>query len=402
MLILPQDHHLVQLPFIGKHSTPPVLRPDHWAPHCVITFPNLQQGRNAYRQLREFRKLHEMAWQKNDPAWKKLPLKQRMYKIMDQRANTSADLAAVLRMQAKHGLQMATTITEREAMENKILDEKWAEIDALANAAAAKEKVADSVKWLEHQIRSLDMKLGMKHNKNAADQKRLTAAKHIQQIRLRKIQYAQRKAEQFKTMQENLTTKAAPANEEGAQAKLDDLKEREQTLQDFIANSDPTRLVKERRTDQESLASFQAEIAQLEEAFEAKNMSESRDHYIARSILPKRFKKPLPKPYTLSGVRVRWVDLRDALFASGQWPRSIEHETLAIHQGHENIALFRASDFALERDHEASRIVEDYRAEREAREAEKLRLSMPQLEAPVKKKGVLGGLFGSKSSRAEA
>jgi hypothetical protein len=147
---------------------------------------------------------------------------------------------------------------------------------------------------------------------------------------------------------------------------------------------------------------LQAEIAQLEEAFEAKNMSESRDHYIARSILPKRFKKPLPKPYTLSGVRVRWVDLRDALFASGQWPRSIEHETLAIHQGRENIALFRASDFALERDHEASRIVEDYRAEREAREAEKLRLSMPQLEAPVKKKGVLGGLFGSKSSRAEA
>jgi hypothetical protein len=340
-----------------------------------------------------------MAWQKNDPAWKKLPLKQRMYKIMDQRANTSADLAAVLRMQAKHGLQMATAITEREAMENKILDEKWAEIDALANAAAAKEKVADSVKWLEHQIRSLDMKLGMKHNKNAADQKRLTAAKHIQQIRLRKIQYAQRKAEQFKTMQQNLATKAAPANEEGAQAKLDGLKEREDIIQELIANPDPTRLASERRIEEESLASVKAEIAQLEEAFEAKTMSESRNHYIARSILPKRFKKQLPKPYTLSGVRVRWVDLRDALFAAGQWPRSIEHETLAIHQGRENIALFRAADFALERDHEASRIVADYRAGLEAQEEAKLGLSTPQ---PVEKKGVFGGLFGSKSSRAEA
>jgi hypothetical protein len=326
-----------------------------------------------------------------------LPLKQRMYKIMDQRANTSADLAAVLRMQAKHGLEMATAITEREATENKILDEKWAEIDALANAAVAKEKVADSVKWLEHQIRSLDMKLGMKHNKNAADQKRLTAAKHIQQIRLRKIQYAQRKAEQFKTMQQNLTTKAARANEVGAQAKLDNLKEQEQTLQELIANPDPTRLLSERSQDQTSLVDVQAEIAQLEEAFKAKAMSESRDHYIARSILPKRFKKPLPKPYSLTGVRLQWVDMRDALFAARQWPRSIEHETLPINQGRDNIALFRAEDFAIERDNEASRILEDYRAEREGQTEEKLSL----LEEPVKK-GVFGGLFGSKSSKAEA
>jgi hypothetical protein len=61
---------------------------------------------------------------------------------MNQRANTSADLAEVLLLQEKHGEKMAEAISEREQKENEILDKRWAEIDALANAAAAKAKVA--------------------------------------------------------------------------------------------------------------------------------------------------------------------------------------------------------------------------------------------------------------------
>ena len=56
MLITFQTHHLEQLPFMGKHTKPPVLRPDEWVPHCVLTFPTPAQGQNAFRKLREFRR----------------------------------------------------------------------------------------------------------------------------------------------------------------------------------------------------------------------------------------------------------------------------------------------------------------------------------------------------------
>jgi hypothetical protein len=316
---------------------------------------------------------------------------------MNQRANTSADLAEVLLLQEKHGEKMAEAISEREQKENEILDKRWAEIDALANAAAAKAKVADSVKWLEHQIRSLNMKLAMKHNKNEADQKRLTSAKIIQEIRLRKIQYAQRKADQFKDAQEILAKKAAPANELGAEGKLKELRDQALVLQEALANPDPSRLVSDLEVDKELLGTLESDIARLEEAFEAKAQSESRDHHIARSILPRKLKKPLPSPYTLHGVRVQWLDMRDALFASGQWPEDIEHEVLAVNHGRGNVALFRAEDFATERDNEASRILQELEAQQEVN----LDFTEQQPE-PVANKGILGSLFGGKNTSTRA
>ena len=111
MLITFQTHHLEQLPFMGKHTKPPVLRPDEWVPHCVLTFPTPAQGHNAFRKLREFRRLHETAWDKTNPEYLRMDRKKRMLKIMDQRANTSADLAEVLRIQEAHG---AKTREEQE------------------------------------------------------------------------------------------------------------------------------------------------------------------------------------------------------------------------------------------------------------------------------------------------
>jgi hypothetical protein len=347
--------------------------------------------------LREFRKLHELSWEKTNPEWKHAPLKQRMKKIMNQRANMSADLAEVLRIQEKHGEKMTEAINEREQKENEILDKKWAEIDALANAAVAKENVADSVKWLEHQIRSLNMKLNMKHNKNEADQKRLTSAKIIQEIRLKKIQYALRKADQFKSAQEELARKAAPANELGAEGKLNELKDQALVLKEALANPDPSRTTHDLAIDRELLASRESEIATLEQAFEAKAQSESRDHHIARSILPRQLKKPLPTPYTLDNVSIQWVDIRDALFASGQWPEMIEHDVLAVNKGRSEIAMFRAEDFAAERDIEVGNILQALQAQGETNH------TSTGLEVePEAKKGFLGNLFGGKDTSTRA
>jgi hypothetical protein len=366
LLTLPQNHHLEQIPFIGKHSKPPVLRPDEWAPHCVVTFPTAEQGHNAYRKLREFRKLHEMSWDKTNPVWKSAPKKQRMKNIMNQRANMSIDLAVVLGMQEKHGRSMTKARDEQEEKAIEFMDKRWAEIDELANTARAKEKLADNIKWLEHQVRSLTMKLNMKHNQNEADQRRLKNARNIQEIRLKKLQYAVRKAEQFKATQEALTQAAAPAQELGADGKLSELKDQAQVLREALANPDPTRSEEDLALDRDLLARHEGEIATLEAAFEAKSQLESRDHHIARSVLPAPLKKTLPTPYTLEGVRVQWVDMQDALHAAGQWPELIEHEVLPLNEVRSQVALLSAEEYETERSKEVSSIINALKTQREA------------------------------------
>jgi hypothetical protein len=282
----------------------------------------------------------------------------RMKKIMDQRANMTADLCAVLHEQAKYEKKMIQEKEERSKKEGEYMDKKWAEIDALANAALKKEKEADNVKWLEHQIRSLTLQLKMKHNQNDKDQQRLKNAKNIQEIRLRKIQYAQRKAEQFKTMQESLAAKAAPANELGAEQKLDEMRKHAVLLRKAVANPDPTRSYEDHATDREILANQERDITALEEAFEAKSQSENRNHYIARSVLPPPLKKPFPTPFSVEDVRIQWADIQDAMHAAGKWPEVIEHESLEMNKAREGTVLMSREDFRVDRAREVGSILE--------------------------------------------
>ncbi|CAN9132617.1 unnamed protein product [Alternaria alternata] len=351
-------HHLEQLPFMGKHTKPPTLRPDEWVPHCVLTFPTPAQGQNAFRKLREFRRLHETAWDKTNPEYLRMDRKKRMLKIMDQRANTSADLAEVLRIQEAHG---AKTREEQEELDKKatvFMDKRWEQIDALANAGLAKEKPTDNVKWLQGQIRSMDLKLKMKHNQNEVDQKSLKAAKESLETRLRKLSYALRKAEQFKNLQEDLAKKAAPANEIGAQGKLDELRDQAHVLAQALENPDPTRSKADLDMDKEILVGHREKISMLEQAFDAKAQVEARDHYIARSVLPQALKKKTAEPYTLEGVSVRWADLQDALYAAGQWPDAIEHEPLEIHKARGETLLLSAEEFEAEKRNEVRGMME--------------------------------------------
>ncbi|KAG9381037.1 Mhr1 domain containing protein [Pyrenophora tritici-repentis] len=348
------NHHLDQLPFIGKHSKPPVLRPDEWVPHCVVTFPTPAQGQNAFRKLREFRKLHELSWDKTNPEYRRLDRELRMKKIMNQRANTSADLAEVLRIQRSHGIIKTKEQEEQQKKATAFLDKRWEQIDALANAGLAKEKPGDNVKWLEGQIQSMARKLRMKHNQKEGDQKRLKAAKEGLETRLGKLKYALRKAEQFKQLQENLKKRAEPANDPGAEDQLEGLKTKAHVLQDLLDNPDPLRSKEALDTDRELLVQCQSDISTLELAFKAKTQYEARDHYIARSVLPKALRKDPAKPYTLEGVSVRWADIQDAVYASGRWPAEIEHEPLELNKARGETLLFRAEDYEIEKTNETN------------------------------------------------
>ena len=64
---------------------------------------------------------------------------ERIKKIMNQRANTSADIAEVLRLQEVHGEAMAAALDEQRVKVAKFMDEKWQSIGTVAEAAAGAE-----------------------------------------------------------------------------------------------------------------------------------------------------------------------------------------------------------------------------------------------------------------------
>ncbi|KAL9101400.1 MAG: hypothetical protein Q9163_003335 [Psora crenata] len=97
---------LAQLPFLGKKTRPAKLRKDIWLPFCLASFPSPHAGLEAYRKLREYRRLHETAYDREiitekygERRGQLLPTKQRGKVLMNQKANSIADLAAVLLQQ---------------------------------------------------------------------------------------------------------------------------------------------------------------------------------------------------------------------------------------------------------------------------------------------------------------
>lgn len=240
---------------------------------------------------------------------------------------------------------MQKNIEEQQERVVECMDEKWLAIDALANASVAKDKKdGDNTKWLQQQIKSLDFQLGLKTNQNEADQKRLKVAKHSHEVRLSKILYAQRKAEQFKKMQAKLEAEAELANEAGASAKLERLKEDIRLLQQELANPTSERTKDEIASDVNTIKDYNDEIDRLEKAFAAKRKAEARDHSIARSVLPRQLKKQLPQPFSMK-VELLWVDPLDAEYAAGNWPAAIYHDVLPLKATRDSVHYLNAAEY---------------------------------------------------------
>lgn len=130
---------LKQLPFAGKQTLPATIRKDIWRPLLSVSFPSAPQGLSAFRKLREYRKLHELSWNTHTVPNAGLldlenpyvrvntvrpPRKERSRMIMDQRANSIADLAQVLREQEQLGAETEKQRIEREqAEETRVREE---------------------------------------------------------------------------------------------------------------------------------------------------------------------------------------------------------------------------------------------------------------------------------------
>jgi len=81
---------------VGKKSVPAALRKDVWAPMATVTFKETLMGTNTFRMLREFRRLHETSYSKELLQKSK---KERIRILMNQKANSVADLAESIRIE---------------------------------------------------------------------------------------------------------------------------------------------------------------------------------------------------------------------------------------------------------------------------------------------------------------
>ena len=263
---------------------------------------------------------------------------------MDQVKNTSADLAEVLQIQRKQGIEMRRKMFEREKISLGLMKKMWEEAEALVRD----DKDNCNPKWLEEQIRKIDFKLGAKRNRDEADVKRLESAKKSHEIRLRRVVRARRKmqqlweieeTEEFLKTQEEHAVQAAPAKAAGAQERLDQLKK-------SVAEGTPffEGIEKEGKSTELTLAEKEAEIAKLEYAFHAKLQAETRDHPVTRDILPPEHKKPLVEPYSMD-VEIKWADLRNAEYAADNWPEAVVHDNLNVRSSREGISFLNEEQY---------------------------------------------------------
>ncbi|KAJ9662826.1 hypothetical protein H2201_005907 [Coniosporium apollinis] len=181
---------LAQLTYTGKNSVPRAIRKDLWRPLLTVSFPSALQGLSAYRKLREFRRLHETTWSDADVAarrqhvllgpgkfrnkdkeeedgedwWRDIERKpgkkEKKMMLMDQKANSIADLAAVLFAQERQGVQREEGLVKRAEEEAKREKERWARLEELAARAKGGE-----VERLNEQIKKLEAELAAQKEK---------------------------------------------------------------------------------------------------------------------------------------------------------------------------------------------------------------------------------------------
>ncbi|KAI2642904.1 transcriptional regulation of mitochondrial recombination-domain-containing protein [Xylaria nigripes] len=149
-------HALKQLPFSGKHSKPSKVRKDYWRLLAIIQFGEEHKlvSRSAYQLLRECKKMHMYDWDDSllfGENKRMLKIQERARRINDQRANTIADIAAILgglgkgnKMWVKNNVQGADEGAAKEDVEGEGATKK----DVEGEVEQVKAKVVDEINEL--------------------------------------------------------------------------------------------------------------------------------------------------------------------------------------------------------------------------------------------------------------
>ncbi|KAF2102697.1 hypothetical protein NA57DRAFT_71684 [Rhizodiscina lignyota] len=306
-----KESSLKQLTFVGKKSVSSHLRPDLWSCLAIVTFPTQYQGREAYRQLREFRMMHEYCWKKPEDDTP-LPRKSlRIRLLQNQKANSVADLAAVLEIQSRKGEE-----------QRKLWREHWEDEEI---RVARLEQIAKGEGEMKLKP-ELEAKLKAREDEIAALRRQMEDQDENQ----RKL--TNREIKRLETRQAMLRPSLeAPTESEIAKAK-------EQLA---------------RREAVESQVSSEA-IKEAEQLTEGR--SEEQRLFVQDMLRHKKFAehlknyRPLPKRgserfrvldelhperlpvFWMEGVHIMWADGVDADYARS-WPEEVAHEEMGYVYG---------------------------------------------------------------------
>lgn len=296
------------MPFAGKQTVPRALRKDIWRPLAAVSFPNAPQGLQAFRKLREYRKLHELSWGKptivngglldlENPYRRheiaRPPKKERSRLIMDQRANSIADLAAVLREQEAVGIAK-----EREDAEKRQAEETRAREDFVT---LAEEERNGGMPVLQEAIKAQEAAIVELKARHAAGGEDAPTRKDI---------YRQ----------------TAPLNE--LKLKLRKMKAAKDAFENGHA-----RLTKQAETQSQS-GQLKRGASELQLDIEIPPV-----FYLTRPVgsgtIPKRgslkqelARKQVPT-YSADGIVIRWSNPLDAEYAES-WPAAVEHQDAGL------------------------------------------------------------------------
>lgn len=327
---------LRQLPDLGANATPPALRKDLWAPLFTITLPYAAQGLNAFRMLREYRRLHEISWErpealdrnyteeeievmqekldarggsKSELVWdiiRREKRKMRVKAVMDQRANSVADLAAVLLEQEKWGMEA----TKKQTSIEKI--ERDSEVEEML--ASAEEARKGGIEELQQAIDVLRQSLAKPELLQGEATSIRTVKRELAKakVRLTRMEFAREAVAAAEidapTAEEDEAARKAVAEEAASEASA---------IQSSTNAVHATMAASPRfRHFHANLPSFPVRVRKDKTL--PKRGRELQE--VRRAALP---------IYSVEGVTVRWTDILDADYAA-QWPERVRHEPMGL------------------------------------------------------------------------
>lgn len=331
--------HLSQLADVGANNNPPKLRKDIWRPLFTVTLPDQRQGLQLFKLLREYRLLHETNWElteeikrpytekqieklkeklehrggsKKETVFdviKREKKKMRVKMVMDQKANSVADLAAILLRQEQKGTGLARKqVILAQTRKKQMMDEICSLAMTFEKGGMAKLE-ANIAKWhaqvREHLERSLDRTSPLKRRMDE-DKKRRWAKVILDRYKLQrqKMLFAKETVEVAKQP----AAKQQAAGEIRAQTTITPTQRVnwKKYVEPYPAKLDPIRAVQEGIT----------------------MSTKKKSNYITGAELKdiKLLKAPV---FTMEGVSVKWSNALDAEYAE-EWPASVQHDFMGL------------------------------------------------------------------------
>ncbi|KAI5367838.1 Putative mitochondrial recombination protein [Septoria linicola] len=340
-----RQSHLTQLADVGANNNPPKLRKDIWRPLFTVSLPDQRQGLDVFKSLREYRMLHETNWEltkeittpytekqiealkkkledrggsKKETVFdviKRQKQKMRVKMVMDQKANSVADLAAILLRQEEKGISLVDLKAE-SVQQRK--EQVVAEIEELARAftRGGTEALDKKIAELKEEAESASAKSKDKSNKvkqrKEEHQKAKKSLEALGQVKLqrRKMLYAAQAVKEAKETAAQESAAQGPPSETSPSADATENTtpptsevDYRQYIQPYPTKLDPVRAA------QEGLAVSKRSQAQQAQKEEIK---------LARTPI-----------FNNDGVAIKWANSLDAEYAE-MWPKAVLHENMGF------------------------------------------------------------------------